>query len=248
MDVLERWARGIESLVPPGPWHDRIFAYCERGWNPAFWAEPLNAVSNAAFLIAAVAALVVWLRQPGTARGVVELALILLVAAIGIGSFLFHTLATRWSAVADTAPIAIFMLAYVVYALRRLVGLPWIAVGAGLGVFLAALWQASGVRCQGGGLCLGGSVAYLPALGALALVTLALAIRRSAAALTVGAAGLAFAASLTFRTLDRQLCPQTFVPNLGTIGTHFLWHCLNAVVLYLLLRAALSHRRQSAQA
>ena len=28
---------------------DKIFAYCERGLNPGFWAEPLNAISNAAF-------------------------------------------------------------------------------------------------------------------------------------------------------------------------------------------------------
>ncbi|NJN40478.1 MAG: hypothetical protein HC807_06085 [Gammaproteobacteria bacterium] len=32
--------------------------------------------------------------------------------------------------------------------------------------------------------------------------------------------------SLTFRTLDRDLCAA--IP----LGTHFLWHLLNAVVLY----------------
>ena len=35
---------------------EKIFIYCERGQDPSFWAEPLNAVTNAAFILAAIAA------------------------------------------------------------------------------------------------------------------------------------------------------------------------------------------------
>lgn len=35
---------------------EKLFLYCERAQDPSFWAEPLNAVSNAAFLIAAFVA------------------------------------------------------------------------------------------------------------------------------------------------------------------------------------------------
>jgi hypothetical protein len=80
----------------------RIFAYCERGLDPAFWAEPLNALSNAAFLIAAWWAWRTW-RQSLQA-GQAELGLVALLAVIGAGSFLFHTFATRWAALADVIP------------------------------------------------------------------------------------------------------------------------------------------------
>jgi len=47
------------------------------------------------------------------------------------------------------------------------------------------------------------------------------------------AAAAIFAVSLSFRTVDRMLC------GAFPLGTHFVWHLLNAVVLYLLLRTAI---------
>ena len=79
-------------------WTAAVDAYCERV-GPAFWAEPVNALTNAAFLVAAFWALRQWKRQP--LRDGATLVLILVVALVGIGSFLFHTLATRWAGLAD---------------------------------------------------------------------------------------------------------------------------------------------------
>ena len=93
-------------------WTDKIFAYCERAGDPAFWAEPFNAISNVAFLIAALAGAVLLVRTPNARARRIEWGLVLLVTIIGIGSFLFHTYATRWASVADTAPIGIFMIGY----------------------------------------------------------------------------------------------------------------------------------------
>ncbi len=45
-------------------WFQPLDQYCERT-APAFWAEPVNALSNAAFVIAAVALLFAWRRSPG---------------------------------------------------------------------------------------------------------------------------------------------------------------------------------------
>ncbi|MCC5950335.1 MAG: hypothetical protein JJT89_17925, partial [Nitriliruptoraceae bacterium] len=65
-------------------WSEQVIAYCERG-DFGFWAEPVNAVTNAAFLIAAA---VMWPR----ARGVpMAQALVVVLAVIGVGSFLWHT-------------------------------------------------------------------------------------------------------------------------------------------------------------
>jgi len=244
MDQLEQFARWLDGFVPSGFWHDRIYSYCERGSSSAFWAEPLNAYSNGAFHFAALVALVMWATRPG--RRMVDLFLIALVFVIGTGSFLFHTLATRWAAVADTVPIGIFMVAFLAYALKRWVGLGWILTLLALGVFYVALWQSSVVRCDGGP-CLNGSVAYFPALAALLLVGGYLVIRRHLAGKYLVAAGLIFAVSLTFRSIDKAICPQTVISIIDASrpsGTHFLWHLLNAMLLYFLLHAALVHGAQ----
>jgi hypothetical protein len=55
----------------------------------------------------------------------------------------------------------------------------------------------------------------------------------------LAAAGL-FAVSLAFRTADLPLCAT--LPS----GTHFLWHILNAAVLYSLVRTMMRHGRRIA--
>ena len=63
-------------------------------------------------------------------------------------------------------------------------------------------------------------------------------------------AGLIFAVSLSLRTIDRTICAATDIGMLdGPVGTHFFWHILNAILLYILIRAAILHggaRRQQA--
>ena len=241
MTFLEALVRAIDRALPLSNfWRTQVYAYCERGQSAAFWAEPLNAASNFAFHLAAIVALVVWFRHPATNRRLVDLALIAVVFVIGTGSFLFHTLATRWAAVADTAPIGLFMVGYLAYAVKRWVGFGWLATLAVLGAFYIALWQSSVFRC-GGGPCLNGSLAYFPAFAALLIVGGYLAIRSHPAGKYLMAAGLIFAVSLAFRTLDRTLCPYTIIVASRPFGTHFLWHILNATLLYLLLHAAVVH-------
>lgn len=228
-------------------WSAKIFSYCERGTDPGFWAEPFNAISNGAFVIASVVALVAWLRLPAARRGWTELGLIGLVAVIGAGSFAFHTMATRWSVIADTAPIGLFMFVYTGYALRRFLGLPWVAVALGVAGFGVALQAAFNVSCPvalrgivAGSRCLNGSMGYLPALGMLGGVGLVAALKghRSAAWLVTGA--VIFAVSIAARSADLEVCSATRV--WGQVrGTHAIWHSLNAVMLGMLLLAALWH-------
>lgn len=232
-------------------WSDRIYAYCERGLSPAFWAEPLNAISNAAFIIAALLALMAWQRwrhdlSGKPRRAGTELLLILVVVVIGIGSFLFHTYATRWAVVADVVPITVFMLVYLGYVLRRFIGLRWPATLLWVFVFAMALRYADMVRC-GSAPCLNGSVGYLPALAVLAGIGTWLGCRGHPAARWILGGAAIFAVSLTFRTLDSSLCPQTALFAGRRLGTHFIWHMLNATLLYVLLLAAIRHgdRRQT---
>src|SRR4028119_1789482 len=114
---------------------ERIDAYCER-LGPGLWAEPVNALTNAAFLVAAV---LMWRRWPGEPLARALSAVLFL---IGLGSFWFHTLATPWAAAADTLPILLYILLYVFAAHRRV----W---GQGGGVALAlALGPLAWVRAR----------------------------------------------------------------------------------------------------
>lgn len=226
-----------------------IFRYCERGQNAAFWAEPVNAISNAAFIIAAVAAGVMLARHRPLRGARWEWLLVLVLLVIGIGSFLFHTYATRWAAVADVAPIGVFMFAYLAFALRRFAGLPWLAVAAGLGVFAAAMHFADGIECRvaimsvveaAHGACLNGTAAYAPAFVAMVLTGFTLAVMRHRAAGYILAAAGVFLVSMVFRTIDWEICVATSLMG-RPLGTHFLWHILNATTLYLLAVAAIRH-------
>ena len=205
-------------------WSAPIDLYCERT-DASFWAEPANALTNAAFLIAAAAAFWLW-RRAGS-RDWPALALIIVVVAVGIGSFAFHTLATRGAVLADVIPIAIFIYGYLLLALHRFLRLSAVVSVAIVVVYVAGAEALSRLAPPG---ILNGSIAYLPALAALIVVALA---THGQARRGLGLAALIFTVSLALRTVDPSIC-DTF-----PLGTHFLWHLLNATLLYILLRTAI---------
>lgn len=210
----------------------RAYGYCER-LSDAFWAEPWNAVTNAAFLIAASAALLLWRRAGG--RDWPVLVLILLVFAIGIGSFLFHAMPRPWTLAADVVPIQLLAFSYFGLALARFLGLRPLATTLGTLAFLGSALSISWVFAPLLPQAFRGSAGYAAFLLGLAGMAIALWRRPGKAdtARLLGLAALVFAMSLTFRTLDGPLCGS--IP----LGTHWLWHLLNATVLYLLLMAAI---------
>lgn len=242
-----------------GDWLTPICAYCERS-DPGFWAEPVNALSNGAFLIAAALAAARVRRARTGDRP--ALLLSALVAVVGVGSFLFHTLAVRWALLADVIPIALFIYAYFLLAMRRYFGL---GTGAALAATLAFAAVNLGLEPALDGLTgrstdalTNGSIAYAPAILALAGVAAGLLAprggppdparreaglgrhdpaRREAGLGLLGVAAL-FAVSLAFRTLDRAVCP------VWPLGTHALWHILNAGVLCALIAIAVRYRRR----
>lgn len=209
-------------------WTAAVDGYCER-LGPAFWAEPLNAATNAAFLIAAL--VMAW-RLRGAHLHLANI-LVGILAAIGIGSFLFHTFATRWAGLADTLPILAFILAYIFAATRDYFGVSsWIAALAVVAFFpFAALTVPLFGLIPG----LGSSAGYAPV--PLLILGYAAALRRRApeTARNMAVAGVLLIVSLTFRTLDEPLCA------VWPIGTHFLWHILNGILLGWLIETYRRH-------
>jgi hypothetical protein len=208
--------------------------YCERT-DPGFWSEPANALSNLAFLIAA--ALIVRERRADGTVAPDAVLLAALVALVGLASFLFHTFATVWAGWLDVIFILVFIYVFLARFLARVPGWGWKGIAAGL----AGYWVVSRVVTMPfPDHALNGSYSYLPAL--LALATLALwAGRRGhpgAVRLALGA-GL-FAVSIAFRTVDLAVCEA------WPLGTHAVWHCLNAAVLWLAATGLVAESRPAA--
>ena len=78
-----------------------------------------------------------------------------------------------------------------------------------------------------------GGAYYLPTLLILTAVAIALYRLRSPAGPALLIATGVFIGAFTARTLDTVVCPAF------PLGTHFLWHLLNALLLYLLTRVAI---------
>ncbi len=208
------WGGGLSM-----DWFRALDGYCERT-DPGFWAEPVNALSNGAFLIAAV---ICW-RRPEVARDPAARLLCGVLAVIGVGSFLFHTEARVWAMLADVLPILGFILLYVGIATVRFFDAPvwtgWLA--AALYVPLSGL--VSGLIGAVAG-PVNGSVSYMPVV--LLIAAYAALLWRTqpstARGLALGAAILSV--SLVFRSIDMAVC------GVAPVGTHFLWHGLNGVML-----------------
>ncbi|MEY2956554.1 MAG: hypothetical protein RL123_1282 [Pseudomonadota bacterium] len=197
---------------------DPVDAYCERT-DPSLWSEPVNALTNAAFLIAAA---VMWVRLRGESDPTGRILCVLL-GAIGVGSGLFHLFANRLTGIMDVVPILGFILAYVFAAHRRFWGQGQVAAGLWtLGFFPYAAVMVPLFGLVPG---IGSSAGYAPVALLIGLHAVALRRRapRTARGLGIGAGLLVL--SLGMRTIDAPICAAL------PIGTHFLWHILNAIML-----------------
>jgi hypothetical protein len=202
-------------------WTQQFDNYCERV-DFTFWAEPLNAITNAAFLVGALLALRFAARRGALDWGIVGLVLIL--TAIGIGSFLFHTFATVWAVTTDVVPILLYILLYIYLATTRFFQTQWwVGLIAILLFFPYSFAVTSALTPLVGDL--NGSMGYVPVPLLIAAYGAALYRRdpQTAIGLWIGVALLV--ASLTFRTVDEAVCAAL------PVGTHLMWHLLNGVML-----------------
>ncbi len=212
-----------------------IDRYCER-LDASFWSEPVNALTNVSFIIAGI--LAVSLLRKTSAQPLFMWVLAGLMLLIGIGSFLFHTFATPLTALADAVPIYAFQLTFMWFYSRSALRYGCWTAGGVIGFFLLVTLASGRIP-----FALNGSEAYLPAILLLGLFAV-LATRQAVdGAHWLAVATLLFAVSLGARTVDEWWCAM------WPLGTHFIWHALNGVVVYLswvsLYRANLGTRQTS---
>jgi hypothetical protein len=197
--------------------------YCERT-GPGLFDEPVNAVTNAAFFVAAWGA---WSLAKHRRVLSAELwVMIGLSVAVGVGSTLWHTFASPWAQPLDVVPILLFQLCFIWVYGRRQVGLGRAVVALAVVLYVGAAllgrqhWE-----------WMNGVLIYAPAL----LLSLAVGLyhwrvgKREPFVLLAGAGF--FCLALFFRTIDLWVCPC------WPLGTHFLWHVFNGVVVYLAMRS-----------
>lgn len=215
--------------MPPLSAHLRL--YCERTGDQLF-GEPLNAISNIGFFIAGWFLLRLYQRQKSATGSIPHVAtLIALVFIIGAGSLLFHAVGTMWAAIFDVIPIAFFIFFYLYAFARNLLGLnrlrAWGLLLCLVGVNIAYKFYVFRA--------MDGYVSYIPTFFFLAGLCVFMLIQRHPSALRILVATTLALVSLYCRTIDRDIC------NALPIGTHFLWHGFNALVIYILVRELITH-------
>jgi hypothetical protein len=143
--------------------------------------------------------------------------------------------ATRGAALADVIPIAVFIYGYLLLALQRFLRL---SLGISAAILIAFAASAQALSWLAPPRALNGSIDYVPALLALAVVAGA---AQGPARRGLGAAVMLFTVSLALRSVDLAVC------DAFPLGTHFVWHVLNAAVLYLLLQTAIGAAENAKQ-
>ena len=150
--------------------------------------------------------------------------LLALIFLIGLASLSFHMFATVGTEILDVLFIALFIYFFVGCFFCHHFGWPWWTAVLTLPGFLAF---SKLVEMPFAANALNGSVGYLPPIAALLLMALFLLITKRSGGGKLAAAAVIFLISLTLRTMDQAWCLSL------PIGTHWLWHCLNAATLAL---------------
>ncbi len=210
-------------------WNSYVDLYCERTM-PGLWNEPLNAVTNLAFIISAL----VVLRLFRNEHIFVVKILMLNLAAIGIGSGLFHTFASRWASLLDVLAIASFIFVYLYAANRHFLGLStmWSTALTVLAIPYTPLTTFGLLQLLPE---LGGSATYASINLLIYGYALLLWGRFPVLARQLLVGALLLSVSIGFRIVDGPVC--TSLP----VGTHWVWHLLNAVMLGWMIIALRSH-------
>jgi len=199
-----------------------IDLYCERTTEGLF-AEPLNLVTNLGFILAAYFLFKIAARHNKLAPSIKIL--ILLTIAIGQGSALFHMFANRFTQILDVIPIFLFQIIFLVVYLRHVVG-----QSSRNEILLCSFFILMSILSTQFSQTLNNSLSYAPSLLSLLGIGVYQISTKKKFANHILIAAFLFFIALIFRTLDPLLC------NYFPIGTHFMWHILNSIVIYLIMK------------
>ncbi len=209
--------------------------YCERQ-GPGVFAEPVNAITNAAFLIAGLLALREIQKHTEVSPGTQALPWML--AIVAVGSALYHTIRNPYTLVIDAVPLFAFILWAIFLLLRQ--GLRTerpAAIIVTAFVALEILLSATVPREF-----LNGSTRHAVALAFSGFVVLIIARRFGNIAWRAVPVLSFYALAVICRTVDPLVCPSF------PIGTHFLWHVFGATASFFVVHLIVIVEMSAAEA
>ncbi len=202
--------------------------YCGR-YSEGFLGEPQNSISNIVFIIGAAYA---WHVSRSTGyQDAWAMLLFILAAAIGFGSFTFHTFPTETTLLIDLIPIQLFGLAYFGYIGSRYFEATNLSVAMALVAFFFIRQFWISFMPQG---ALGGGITHIPTLALVFLCSAYLLFKFRRLGILMFAAGVTYSAALYIRTWDLYLCSEF------PFGLHWAWHVLTGLTVGILVYAVAS--------
>ena len=195
--------------------------YCERT-NGQIFDEPVNAISNIFFIIVSLSLIKILRKNQSNKIYYIQPILIFF---IGIGSFLFHLNPNIITLYSDVIPIFLFSLSFIFFFNRDVININYLNNALlFLLFFFLFLFITPKINYE----ILNGSEFYFANYFFLTMYTIWLYLKKSDFFQLLLLGFIFFNLSILLRSLDNHICEYF------SIGTHFLWHFLNAYLLKIL--------------
>ena len=203
-----------------------LYGVCERR-DLSLLAEPANVISSFLLLIVAMALFKSYFYNKEVRQKPIPDIHILTACVffIGVASMTFHMVPSYYTELADIIFIVFFIIVYFTSVLVRVTGLNWFQVV----VALIAFFSVTKLLVSNFPNAMNDSIAYLSSMGALIFTAIYLNIKRRYSARSYLLAAVIGCVSLFFRVIDNEICEYF------SIGTHFMWHSLNSILIYIIM-------------
>jgi hypothetical protein len=195
--------------------------YCERT-NQQIFNEPVNAISNIFFIIVSLSLIKILRKNQSNKIYYIQPILIFF---IGIGSFLFHLNPNIITLYSDVIPIFLFSLSFIFFFNRDVININYLNNAL---LFLLFFFLFLFITPKLNYEILNGSEFYFANYFFLTMYTIWLYFKKSDFFQLLLLGFIFFNLSILLRSLDNHICEYF------SIGTHFLWHFLNAYLLKIL--------------
>jgi len=198
--------------------------YCEGGNFLEFLAEPLNATSNVAFILVGFGIYKLLIKH--RIQKVEYRVVLILIFLIGFGSFFWHTTRNSFTLLLDAIPSALsFTLITYIFLSKLIKNKAFAFLIAGLLLpsrfFISSIAPTDTIS----------SLIRNSVNATVFLVIIAWSFKKYGRIAFEGLVVLSvYLTAIIMRGIDLQVC-QTF-----PLGTHFLWHIMNALAVYLAVK------------
>lgn len=214
------------------------YGLCERTTHGPL-GEPLNMLSNLFFFAVAIAILRYYRTHPDLkGKWIWDLhVLTTLIIVIGVGSSVFHAYPSPISELMDIIPIVAFIVLFFTSIIVR-VGKTNLFETI---ICLLAFASTSHFFVTQFPNALNDSIGYLSSMGALVMIAIYLNMKRRPSSQQFLLAALLGVLSLFFRSVDNGVCETL------PMGTHFMWHTLNAALIYVVMKQLIRNVNREAR-